>query len=78
LTGCFRHFRLYAAVDAGVSDNRALSLIACVTIPKKRLQSSVFRFKQFVAEAPGAAMSEAIPLARLQSIVNLELGSHRE
>ncbi|MFN5994595.1 MAG: hypothetical protein ACK45Y_10885, partial [Betaproteobacteria bacterium] len=39
----------------------------CVTIPKKRLQSSIFRFKQFVAEAPGAAMSEAIPLARLQS-----------
>jgi hypothetical protein len=38
-----------------------------VTIPKKRLQSSIFRFKQFVAEAPGAAMSEAIPLARLQS-----------
>lgn len=49
-----------------------------MTIPKKRLQSSVFRFKQFVAEAPGAAMSEAIPLARLQSIVNLELGSYRD
>ena len=49
-----------------------------MTIPKKRLQSSIFRFKQFVAEAPGAAMSEAIPLARLQSIVNLEVGSYRD
>ena len=55
----------------------ALPYQPCVTIPKKRLQSSVFRFKRFVGEAPGAALSEAISLARLQSIVNLEVGSYR-
>jgi Transposase DDE domain len=49
-----------------------------VTIPKKRLQSSVSRFKQFVADQPCATLGEAIPTARLASIVNAKAGAYRE
>lgn len=49
-----------------------------MTIPKKRLQSSVFRFKQFIADQPSAALAEVIPSARLASILKAEAGAYRE
>ncbi len=49
-----------------------------MTIPKKRLLSSVFRFKQFIADQPGAALGAALPTARLTSIVHAEAGAYRE
>lgn len=47
-------------------------------IPKKRLQAACFRFKQLVADAPQARLSEAIPAKRLAQIVRAECGNYRE
>jgi IS4 transposase len=49
-----------------------------VKIPKKRLLSACFRFKQLVADAPQAQLAEALPAKRLASIVEVECGKYRE
>lgn len=49
-----------------------------MTIPKKRLQASVFRFKRLVADDTKSRLAEALPERLLASIVKAECGSYRE
>jgi Transposase DDE domain len=49
-----------------------------VTIAKKRLQASVFRFKRLVADDAKSALAEALPEKLLASIIEAECGAYRE